>query len=169
MPLKEVVETLRPYMPLCEKLGKLMTRIVHGAIGEIELEIFGEISEHDTSLLTVAFLKGFLEDISTDAVTYANAPMLALERGITVTESKSRQSKDYVNMILATASSDGGKVTAGATLVGKNQEMFVNVLDFDIEIAPVSYTHLRAHETRHDLVCRLLLEKKKKTKTNKQK
>src|SRR5450756_2422798 len=28
--------------------------------------------------------------------------------------------------------------------------------------APVSYTHLRAHETRHDLVCRLLLEKKKK-------
>src|SRR5450756_2716782 len=30
----------------------------------------------------------------------------------------------------------------------------------------VSYTHLRAHETRHDLVCRLLLEKKKK-KTDK--
>src|SRR5450756_2559567 len=28
--------------------------------------------------------------------------------------------------------------------------------------SPVSYTHLRAHETRHDLVCRLLLEKKKK-------
>src|SRR5665648_855276 len=27
-------------------------------------------------------------------------------------------------------------------------------------ILPVSYTHLRAHETRHDLVCRLLLEKK---------
>src|SRR5665648_1210222 len=32
---------------------------------------------------------------------------------------------------------------------------------------PVSYTHLRAHETRHDLVCRLLLEKKK-TKQTKQ-
>ena len=28
----------------------------------------------------------------------------------------------------------------------------------------VSYTHLRAHETRHDLVCRLLLEKKKNAK-----
>src|SRR5450756_2260649 len=34
----------------------------------------------------------------------------------------------------------------------------VNVLVPDA----VSYTHLRAHETRHDLVCRLLLEKKKK-------
>ena len=28
---------------------------------------------------------------------------------------------------------------------------------------PVSYTHLRAHETCADLVCRLLLEKKKKS------
>src|SRR5665811_2454349 len=31
---------------------------------------------------------------------------------------------------------------------------------------PVSYTHLRAHETVLDLVCRLLLEKKKKNKNN---
>src|SRR5664280_3008169 len=30
------------------------------------------------------------------------------------------------------------------------------------EVGPVSYTHLRAHETVLDLVCRLLLEKKKK-------
>src|SRR5665648_1233498 len=40
--------------------------------------------------------------------------------------------------------------------------------NFKLERA-VSYTHLRAHETRHDLVCRLLLEKKKNiklTKTN---
>src|SRR5450759_5366127 len=33
--------------------------------------------------------------------------------------------------------------------------------DAEIFYLPVSYTHLRAHETRHDLVCRLLLEKKK--------
>ena len=31
-------------------------------------------------------------------------------------------------------------------------------------IMPVSYTHLRAHETDSYLVCRLLLEKKKKKK-----
>src|SRR5665811_2505541 len=37
----------------------------------------------------------------------------------------------------------------------------------DAELAAVSYTHLRAHETVLDLVCRLLLEKKKKTKKHK--
>ena len=34
---------------------------------------------------------------------------------------------------------------------------------------PVSYTHLRAHETVLDLVCRLLLEKKKKEQKNRKK
>src|SRR5674476_428710 len=33
--------------------------------------------------------------------------------------------------------------------------------DFFQRLAPVSYTHLRAHETGRNLVCRLLLEKKK--------
>src|SRR5450756_2317711 len=39
------------------------------------------------------------------------------------------------------------------------------VLDAVAQLMAVSYTHLRAHETRHDLVCRLLLEKKKKNIT----
>ena len=34
-----------------------------------------------------------------------------------------------------------------------------------VSIGPVSYTHLRAHETVLDLVCRLLLEKKKQKLT----
>src|SRR5665648_1206332 len=42
----------------------------------------------------------------------------------------------------------GQTVTAGQTLA---------TID---TLRPVSYTHLRAHETRHDLVCRLLLDKK---------
>ena len=40
---------------------------------------------------------------------------------------------------------------------------------FDKPFGPVSYTHLRAHETDSYLVCRLLLEKKKKKNKNKKK
>ena len=35
-------------------------------------------------------------------------------------------------------------------------------------VGPVSYTHLRAHETVLDLVCRLLLEKKNTAQPNSQ-
>ena len=47
---------------------------------------------------------------------------------------------------------------AGALLLLKQQ--------LSNEMNPVSYTHLRAHETVLDIVCRLLLEKKKKSKKN---
>ena len=42
----------------------------------------------------------------------------------------------------------------------------VAVFDTEHGSASVSYTLLRAHETVLDLVCRLLLEKKKKTNRN---
>ena len=40
------------------------------------------------------------------------------------------------------------------------------LLNFPVSRDAVSYTHLRAHETVLDLVCRLLLEKKKKRESN---
>ena len=45
------------------------------------------------------------------------------------------------------------------------QELNLPKVFGDNMVMPVSYTHLRAHETVLDLVCRLLLEKKKKDKT----
>ena len=39
------------------------------------------------------------------------------------------------------------------------------LLSHSVGVGAVSYTHLRAHETKANLVCRLLLEKKKKKNT----
>ena len=47
----------------------------------------------------------------------------------------------------------------------KDREIAEETRKKDREIAPVSYTHLRAHETVLDLVCRLLLEKTKNNNT----
>src|SRR5674536_132566 len=47
-------------------------------------------------------------------------------------------------------------------LIAEAQMHFDHAATDGLDI-PVSYTHLRAHETPEHLVCRLLLEKKKKT------
>src|SRR5450756_703849 len=53
-----------------------------------------------------------------------------------------------------------GAAAAGDTLVFRDTAATEDTVV--VRDTAVSYTHLRAHETRHDLVCRLLLEKKKK-------
>mgnify|MGYP003381599501 CR=1 FL=1 len=44
-----------------------------------------------------------------------------------------------------------------------NKDQLIDTL-MGLNVNSVSYTHLRAHETVLDLVCRLLLEKKKNSK-----
>ena len=57
----------------------------------------------------------------------------------------------------------GGIIELSLGILGEYiANIYLEAKDRPIYIIPVSYTHLRAHETRHDLVCRLLLEKKKK-------
>ena len=51
-------------------------------------------------------------------------------------------------------------------VAGTRAQLIIKLFGDDIEA--VSYTHLRAHETVLDLVCRLLLEKKKNTTTSEQ-
>src|SRR5665648_1200161 len=54
-----------------------------------------------------------------------------------------------------------GMLAYGITKYSHNTKDSISGFYGNIPLVPVSYTHLRAHETRHDLVCRLLLEKKK--------
>src|SRR5665648_1223088 len=76
-----------------------------------------------------------------------------------------------INILFLTAIKDigngaihtnGGDITKQENIDKELLEIVNSVITELLDIISVSYTHLRAHETRHDLVCRLLLEKKKK-------
>src|SRR5665648_1220788 len=96
---------------------------------------------------------------------------LSLEKNLKMTFSsmnrviKQQKASLYIQEIGIVSSVGKGIVTAkglpevraGEIVIFKDRQ---RGMIFNLE--PVSYTHLRAHETRHDLVCRLLLEKKKK-------
>src|SRR5450756_922347 len=59
----------------------------------------------------------------------------------------------------ASSPPDASLMRSGAVSALRSRSM--GHLNLSQPLGSVSYTHLRAHETRHDLVCRLLLEKKK--------
>lgn len=137
----EIEDAVKPFLPLTEKLGRLFTQITEGRpINEIEIEYAGNISRYNTSILTVAAFKGMFTPIVYEPVTYVNAPILARERGIEVKEVKTVSTRDYLNVVTIRGRDNEHEVTAGGTLVGKkNQERFVSIYDFDIDMLPSEF------------------------------
>ncbi|MEX1047275.1 MAG: phosphoglycerate dehydrogenase [Actinomycetota bacterium] len=133
----EIPEMVRPFMPLAEKLGGLLTGLADGAIQSIECQYLGRLAEVDTRVLTLAAVKGSLAGVVHEPLSFVNAPVIAHERGIAIHESKSTVSRDYVNLISLRATSEDGEVSVAGTLVGKRGgDRIVRVLDFDVDMAP---------------------------------
>jgi D-3-phosphoglycerate dehydrogenase len=136
----DVSEIVRPFLQLAERLGSLLAGLAESGVRAVECAYLGRIAEADTRVLTLAILKGILGGVVHEPVSFVNAPMLARERGIGLSEMRSTVSQDFVNLISLRAETDDGPVTVGGTLVGKrNNERVMQVYDFDVEIAPAEH------------------------------
>src|SRR5438874_9009287 len=152
----EVPEVVRPFLPLAERLGSILTGLADGAISSVSFEYLGRIAEPDTRVLTLAALKGCLAGVVHEPVSFVNAPVIARERGISVTETKSTVSSDYVNLVVLRAMTEAGDVSVGGTLVGKRDgERIVRVYDFDIDLAPASHMTFFLYEDRPGVIGRV--------------
>jgi D-3-phosphoglycerate dehydrogenase / 2-oxoglutarate reductase len=149
----EVAEVVRPFLPLAEKLGAIVTGLARGAVRSIECQYLGRIAEADTRVLTLAILKGVLSGVVHEPVSFVNAPIIAGERGVAVSEMRSSVSSDYVNLIGVRAQTDDGQVSVGGTLHGKrNAERVMQVNDYDIEMAPARYMLFFSYEDRPGVI-----------------
>jgi D-3-phosphoglycerate dehydrogenase len=97
--LPETLRQLQPWMALVEKLGRLYNQLHPGALRRAELVIGGEIAQYDTRPLTAALVKGLLEPISEAHVNLVNAPILARDWGLEITESRRTTHEQYANLV----------------------------------------------------------------------
>ncbi|HEX7125574.1 MAG TPA: phosphoglycerate dehydrogenase, partial [Thermodesulfobacteriota bacterium] len=73
----EAMEALAPFVPLCEKLGRLAQGLGDGSIDRVSAEFRGRIASHDTRLLGIAVLVGILSGHTEEPVNLVNAPQMA--------------------------------------------------------------------------------------------
>ena len=149
-----VDETIRPGLPLAEKLGRIFTAVAGGIAARIDVEVRGEIAGLDVSVLQLAALKGVFSDIVEDAVTYVNAPLLAADRGVQVSLVTDKESPDWRNVVTLRGHLPGGQVVSvGGTLTGERQvEKLVDVNGYDMEIAPAEHMVFFTYSDRPGVV-----------------
>jgi D-3-phosphoglycerate dehydrogenase len=150
----EVSETVRPFVPLAEHLGALVAGLAEGGVRSIVASYLGRIAEHDTRALTLAILKGILGRSVHEPVSFVNAPILARDRGLTVSEMRSTVSQDYVSQIAVRAEteSEPSLEVAGTLLGKKNAERVIQVWDFEVEIEPAEHMIFLVYEDRPGII-----------------
>ena len=133
----EASESVRPFLPLAERVGRLFTGLAGGAPSTLEIEYEGELADYDCRVLTLSVLKGVLAPVVEEPVSFVNAPQLAEQRGIAVRETKSSDARDYVNLIVVRG--DQGTEVA-ATLFGKQQApRIVGIDGHSVDLPPARY------------------------------
>jgi len=133
-------EEVRPVLPLVEKLAQVATALANDVISAINVEVRGEISSLDVSVLATSALKGALIAMGSEDVTYVNAPALAAERSLTSTVSTDAESPDHRNLVsVRAACADGTQVFVSGTLMGIKQTQKIVAIDkLDLDLKPTN-------------------------------
>ncbi len=129
------VKVMRPYIYIAEKLGRFAVQVACARSKEMVIEFRGELGE-DLKPFTAAFLKGFLEPIVDIPVNLINAPFLARERGISITEVRKPEGVNFKKLIRITCKSDEGEFTIAGTVMDEKFPKIVEINNFLFDLAP---------------------------------
>ncbi|MER6217725.1 phosphoglycerate dehydrogenase [Streptomyces sp. NPDC048387] len=132
-----IAEDVRPGLPLAEKLGRIFTALAGEVAVRLDVEVYGEITQHDVKVLELSALKGVFEDVVDETVSYVNAPLFAQERGVEVRLTTSSESPDHRNVVTVRGTlADGQEVSVSGTLAGpKHLQKIVGVGEYDVDLA----------------------------------
>jgi D-3-phosphoglycerate dehydrogenase len=152
---REVLGVIEPFLPLAERMGRFLAQFVDGRIGAVDAVYKGELADTEVSPLTRAALKGLLEPVLSESVTYVNAPLIAESRGIRVTESRTPVSEEYTNLVELTVRSDKASHTVSGTLFGKRDIRIVEVDGYRVDVEPEGYAIVSHHIDRPGVIGRV--------------
>jgi D-3-phosphoglycerate dehydrogenase len=146
--------TVRPGIPLIEKLGQVFAGLAGSPLTNVDIEVRGEIVEFDVSVLKLAALKGIFTNIVSESVSYVNAPLLADQRGMTVRLITDPVSEQYRNLLtIRGVLSDGSQVSVSGTLTGTKQtEKLVEINGYDVEVPLAEHLIVMLYTDRPGIV-----------------
>jgi len=132
----ELLQELRPYLELADRLGRFLGQFAEGRMAEVQLRYAGEVAALATGPLTVTFLRGLLAAILEENVTDVSAPALARQRGLRVTESRTLVSEDFASLLDAELRTDRGAWRVAGTLFYRREPRIVRINDLALEAVP---------------------------------
>lgn len=130
---------VKNYLLLGETMGKLYYQLEKEAIEKVEITYRGEVAAMETSVITLAVLKGLFEPVLKEKVNYVNASVVAKSRGVVVAESKESEVESYLTLITVKVISKGKEFTISGTVFGKSELRIVEINGYEFDVIPMPY------------------------------
>ena len=126
---------VQPYIDLAETAGKIAAQMFDGRISEVRVRYEGDIAGEDVEFVTASALKGVFEPLEWQ-VNAVNAPKIAEERGIEVTEEKTRQSEDFQSLVTVTVGDGEDEIAASGSLFTGDDPRIVRLDGYRVDAVP---------------------------------
>jgi D-3-phosphoglycerate dehydrogenase len=129
---------IQPYIGLAETAGKVAAQIFDGRLSTVTVRYEGDIAGEDVDLVSASALKGVFTPLEWQ-VNAVNAPQMAEDRGIEVTEEKTRQTEDFQSLVTVTVGDGEESISVCGTLFAGDDPRIVRIDGYRVDAIPAGH------------------------------
>ncbi|MGR9086891.1 MAG: phosphoglycerate dehydrogenase [Gammaproteobacteria bacterium] len=140
------------FVNLATILGKVLVGLASQPIEKLEVALFGRAAEVEVRPISVAALIGLLSGQFSTPVNRVNAENIAKRQGISLIESKTQETQDYISLIRLTGHGADQSTSLSGVLLGGRHPRLVCINHFDIEVVPEGTLVVTQHEDKPGVI-----------------
>ena len=129
----EEAPRLKPYMQLAHQLGSFAGQLTETGLKSVTVVYEGAVAELNTRPLTAIALQGLLSPLL-ESVNMVNAPVIAKERDIEITEVKRERGGDFASVIRLDIETERQSRSLAGALFSGDRPRIIGVAGIEVEV-----------------------------------
>ena len=142
---------IEPFADLAKMMGRLVSQMMTKPPLKLTCSAQGRLAAEDTHALTVFALQGLLAAWHDQPLNLVNAPLVAEERGIAISEQKAFESRDYASLVRVEVETDGARHTVAGTVL-EGQPRITEIDGYTVDLKPERFLLVLFYPDRPGMV-----------------
>lgn len=145
---------LGPYIRLGQQMGALCTKLVQEPVHHYSIEYWGELAEVENQPVRLAVIQGLIASTYEGRITPVNAPLVARERGLRISERSEPVSESYAGLLVLRAETAEGPHSFSGTVL-RDEPHIVEVDNYWVDFVPTGSLLITYHRDRPGMIGRV--------------
>jgi D-3-phosphoglycerate dehydrogenase len=124
------------YLELADRLGQIAYQLMEGNAQSLTVRCRGDVPRRYAEVLSVAALRGVLNQWADEPVNFINAPVLAEDMGLRFSETREAEHGSYTNLVEVEVQAGDETHVVGGTIFHGTDLRLVRIDTYELEAKP---------------------------------